>query len=159
MQDWVFTALVGAALIHILEEYAYPGGFADALKSLLPKSAHLFTPRFHVLVNGVFLLLCLASALIGRANLVLSLSGFSLVFVNAILHLRGSIVTKGYYPGMISGALLYIPLAVYAYWTFLASGQLTWLEGVLSGLLGTLYMAALMGYVLLSAADRRRSGK
>lgn len=156
MQDWIFVALVSAAIIHILEEYAYPGGFADALKNLLPKSAHLLTPRFHVFVNGVFLLLCLGSALIGRANLVFSLSVFSLVFVNAILHLRGSIVTKGYYPGVISGILLYIPLAVYSYWKFLGSGQLNWLECVLSGLLGMLYMATLMGYVLLSAADRRR---
>jgi hypothetical protein len=148
MGDWIFAAVLGAAAVHILEEYVYPGGFPDALKNLLPGATHLFTPGFHIVVNGLFLLLCLSSALIGKANLVLSLSVFSLVFANAVLHIRGTIVTKRYYPGVISGTLIYIPLAVYAYSVFLLSGQLTWRQGSLSVLLGALYMAILMGYVL-----------
>jgi hypothetical protein len=150
MKDWVFIALVGAAMIHIFEEYVFPGGFADALKNLLPKSAHLFTSGFHWVVNGLFLLLCIGSALIGRSQLVLSMSIFSLVFVNAVLHIRGSILKKGYYPGVISAVFLYIPLAVYAYPGFLGNGQLNWLEGLMSGLLGVLFMGVLMCYVLLS---------
>jgi hypothetical protein len=93
--------------------------------------------------------LCLSSAFIGRANLVLSLSVFALVFANAVLHIRGAIVTKRYYPGVISGALIYIPLAVYAYTLFISSRELTWLQGGLSFLLGALYMVALMIYVLV----------
>jgi hypothetical protein len=149
MGDWIFTALVGAAVVHIIEEYVYPGGFAEAFNKLLPRAAHLFTPRFHLAVNGLFLLLCLSSAFIGRANLVLSLSVFALVFANAVLHIRGAIVTKRYYPGVISGALIYIPLAVYAYTLFISSRELTWLQGGLSFLLGALYMVALMIYVLV----------
>jgi len=154
MGDWIFAAAVGAAAVHILEEYVYPGGFPAALKNLLPRATHLFTPVFHLAVNGLLLLLCLCCALIGKANLVLSLSVFSLVFANAVLHIRGAIVTKKYYPGVISGALIYIPLAVYAYSMFLISGQLTWLQGGLSVLLGVLYMAALMGYVLFRQVRR-----
>lgn len=112
MGDWIFAALLGAAAVHIFEEYVYPGRFPDGLKNLLPRATHLFTPRFHLAVNGLFLLLCLSSALIGKANLVLSLSVFSLVFANAVLHIRGAIATKRYYPGVISGALIYIPLVV-----------------------------------------------
>ena len=148
MGDWIFLAVLGAAIIHILEEYVYPGGFPNGLESLLPRAAHLFTSRFHLIVNGLFLLVCLSSALIGKANLVISLSAFSLIFANALLHIRGAIVTKRYYPGVISGALVYIPLAIYAYSVYLASGQLTWLQGGLSVLLGVSYMAALMVYVL-----------
>jgi len=155
MDNWIFIALLCAAIIHILEEYVFPGGFADALKNLLPKSSNLFTPRFHVIVNGLLLILCLCSAIIGRANLILSLSAFSLVFVNAILHIRGSIINKGYYPGVVSSILVYIPLTIYTYWRFLGSGQLTWLEGLLSGLLGMTYMVILMVYVLSSAAEKR----
>ena len=154
MGDWIFAALLGAAAVHIFEEYVYPGGFPDGLEKLLPRATHLFTPRFHLAVNGLLLLLCLASALIGKASLVLSLSAFSLVFANAVLHIRGAIVTKRYYPGVVSGALLYIPLAIYAYSTFLVSGQLTWLQAGLSVLLGALYMAVLMGYVLFQQVGK-----
>jgi len=149
MGDWVFAALVGAAVVHVFEEYVYPGGFADALAKLLPRATHLFTPKFHVVVNGLLFLLCLCSAFIGKSNLILSLSVFGLVFANAVLHIRGAIVTKRYYPGVISGALIYIPLAVYAYALFISSRQITWLQGGLSFLLGVLYMVALMIYVLI----------
>jgi hypothetical protein len=149
MGDWIFAALPGAAAVHIFEEYVYPGGFPDALRKLLSRATPLFTPRFHLAVNGLFFLLCLSSAFIGKANLVLSLSVFGLVFANAVLHIRGAIVTKRYYPGVISGVLIYIPLAVYAYFVFLSSRQLTWLQAGLSFLLGVLYMGALMAYVLI----------
>lgn len=162
MGDWIFAALVGAAVVHVLEEYVYPGGFQDALRELLPRATHLFTPKFHVVVNGLLFVLCLASAFIGKANLVLSLSVFSLAFANALLHIRGTIVTRKYYPGVISGALIYIPLMVYAYSLFLSSGQLTWSQAGLSFLLGVLYMVALMIYVLIqqvSKAGQERSGE
>lgn len=153
MDDWVFVAPLGAAAVHIFEEYVYPGGFRDALRKLLPRAAHLSTSRFHLSVNGLFLLLCFASALIGKTNLVLSLSVFSLVFVSAVLHIRGAIVTKRYDPGVVSGALVYIPLAVYAYYVFLSSGRLTWPQAGLSFLVGVLYMGVLMIYVLVQQAS------
>ena len=97
----------------------------------------------------MFFLLCLISAFIGKTNLLLSLSIFGLIFTNAVLHIRGAIITKRYYPGVISGALIYIPLVVYAYSVFLTSRQLTWLQAGLSFLLGVLYMGVLMTYVLI----------
>jgi len=100
-------------------------------------------------VNGLLFVLCLAGALIGKSNLVLSLSVFSLAFANAVLHIRGTVVTRKYYPGVISGALIYIPLMIYAYSLFLSSRQLTWLQAGLSCLLGVLYMGVLMAYVLI----------
>jgi hypothetical protein len=160
MDDWVFAARVGAAAVHVFEEYVYPGGFQDALEMLLPRATHLFTPKFHVVVNALLFVLGLAGAFIGKVNLVLSLSVFSLAFANAVLHIRGTIVTRKYYPGVISGALIYIPLMIYAYSLFLTSRQLTWLQAGLSFLLGVLYMGALMVYVLVqqvSHSDRQKS--
>ena len=153
MGDWVFAALPGAAVVHILEEYVYPGGFAGALERLLPRATALFTLKFHLAVNGLLIVLCLFSAFIGRANLVLSLSVFSLVFVNAVLHIRGAITTERYYPGVISGALICIPLVFYAYFVFLSSQQISWLQAGFSFLLGVLYMGALMVYVLVQQVD------
>ena len=154
MGDWIFAALLVAAAVHIFEECVYPGGFPDALRKLLPRATPLFTPKFHLAVNGLFFLLCLSSAFIGKANLALSLSVFSLIFVNALLHIRGSIVIKSYYPGVISAILLYIPLAIFAYSVFLVSRELTWFESIFSILLGMLYMGVLMCYVLFSQQDR-----
>ncbi len=148
MDNWIFAGLVGAAIVHILEEYVYPGGFPDALSKLLPRATHLFTPKFHVVVNGLLLLLCLLSAFIGKSNLFLSTSVFGLVFANAVLHIRGAALARRYYPGVISAVVIYIPLTIYGYSVFLSSRQLTWPQACLSFLLGVLYMVALMVYVL-----------
>lgn len=153
--DWVFGAVVGAAVVHIFEEYVYPGGFSDVLKRLNPKSAHLVTPGFNVIVNGLFLLLCVTGAIVGRKNLVFSLSVASLLFVNASMHIQGTIRAKRYYPGVISGMLLYMPLSIYAYYLFATSRQLTLLEGILSGLLGILYMAVPVTYIVFPRAVMR----
>jgi hypothetical protein len=149
MGDWIFIALPGAAVIHIFEEYVYPGGFPEAFRKLLPRAVHLFTPKFHLAVNSLFILLCLCSTFIGKANPVLSLSVFGLIFANALLHIRGAIVTKRYYPGVISGALIYIPLVIYAYGEFLSSQHLSWFQAGLSFLLGIMYMGVLMVYILI----------
>ena len=149
MDNLIFITLPIAAAIHIIEEYIFPGGFAEAFSKLLPRASHLFTLKFHIVVNVVFFLLCLISALIGKANLVLSLSIFGLIFANAVLHIRGAIINKRYYPGVISGVFIYIPITVYAYSVFLSSRQLTWLQAGVSFLLGMLYMGVLMAYVLI----------
>ena len=154
MDNWIFIALPIAAAIHIIEEYIIPGGFAEAFSKLLPRASHLFTTKFHIFVNSLFFLLCLISAFIGKANLVLSLSIFGLIFVNAVLHIRGAIIKKGYYPGVISGVLIYIPITVYAYSLFITSQQLTWMQAGLSFLLGVLYMGILMVYVLVQQRSK-----
>jgi hypothetical protein len=66
-----------------------------------------------------------------------------------VLHIRGAIIKKGYYPGVISGVFIYIPITVYAYSLFITSQQLTWMQAGLSFLLGVLYMGVLMVYVLV----------
>jgi hypothetical protein len=162
MDNLIFIALPIAAAVHIFEEYIFPGGFAEAFNKLLPRASHLFTQKFHIVVNVVFFLLCLISALIGKANLVLSLSIFGLIFANAVLHIRGAIIKKGYYPGVISGVFIYIPITVYAYSLFISSQQLTWMQAGISLLLGVLYMGVLMVYVLVqqrSDTDIEKLGK
>lgn len=146
--DWIFISLPIVALLHIFEEYVYPGRFPEAIKKLIPRADHLFTKSFHIIVNTLFLLLCLVGVCIGKSNLIFSLSVFGLVFINALLHIRGAIVNKRYYPGLISSILLYIPLAVFAFYFFLSSRQLTWLHGIYSFMLGICWMGTLMVFVL-----------
>ena len=149
MENLIFLSLPLAGALHIFEEYVYPGGFAGAFKSLLPRASHLFTTNFHIVVNLAFYLLCVIGAIIGKSNLVLSLSVFGLIFTNGMLHIRGALINRGYYPGVITGLFIYRPLTIYAHYYFINAGKLSWTEAVLSFILGVSYMVSLMIYVLV----------
>ena len=153
--DWMFIAFLAVSLLHMGEEYIYPGGFIDFMKRLNPRFAPLVTVRFAVITNGLQLLLCIVALAVGRNNLVFSLSVASLIFINALVHIVRSIRVKRYTPGVITGVALYLPLSVCAYYLFWASGQLTLFEGIASGLLGILYQAVPISYLALSSVVRR----
>jgi hypothetical protein len=153
--NWIFSAFVVAAVIHVLEEYAYPGGFSDWMRSLNPRFAPWITARFALIVNGLFLLLCVMGAMIASKDLVFSLSVASLLFLNGLTHLAGAIRAKRYAPGVVSGVLLYVPLSLYAFYLFASAGRLTLAGSAMAGLLGVLYQAVPIGYLGLSSMARR----
>jgi len=82
--QWIFWAFVGAAVIHVVEEFWYPGGFLEAVKGLNPRIASLVTLKAAIIINGLFLLLCVTGAVVGRRSIVLGLSIASLLFFNAL---------------------------------------------------------------------------
>jgi hypothetical protein len=153
--NWIFSAFVVAAVIHVLEEYAYPGGFSDWMRSLNPRFAPWITARFAVIINGLFLLLCVMGAMVASKGLVFSLSVASLLFFNGLIHLAGTIKAKRYAPGVISGVLLYMPLSLYAFYLFASAGRLTLAGSAIAGLVGVLYQAVPIGYLGLSSRARR----
>jgi hypothetical protein len=153
--NWIFSAFVVAAVIHVLEEYAYPGGFSDWMRSLNPRFAPWITARFAVIINGLFLLLCVMGAMVASKGLVFSLSVASLLFFNGLIHLAGTIRAKRYAPGIISGVLLYMPLSLYAFYLFASAGRLTLAGSAIAGLVGVLYQAVPIGYLGLSSRARR----
>ena len=152
---WIFRAFVGAAIIHVFEEYAYPGGFSDWMRRLNPKFAPRITARFAVIINGLFLLLCVMGAVVASKGLVFSLSVASLLFFNGLAHLAGTVRAKRYAPGVISGVLLYLPLSLYAFYLFAGAGRLTLAGSAIAGLVGVLYQAVPIGYLGLSSMVRR----
>ena len=100
--DWIFGAFLFASMLHMVEEYFYPGGF-----------------------------------------------------INGCVHILGSIRTKGYVPGVITGLVLYLSLSVYAYYLFISSGQLTANQVFVTVILGLLYQAVPLGYFVVAGAVRR----
>jgi hypothetical protein len=152
---WIFSAFLIASIIHMGEEYLYPGGFMGLMKRLNPKLAPIMTTPAAVIINGLQLLLCIAAIAIGRNALVFSMSVAGLLFINGMVHIVGCVRVKGYAPGVITGVLLYTPLSVYAYYLFISSGQLTPSGSVVTGLLGLLYQAVPLGYFALAGAPRR----
>ena len=115
--NWLFGAPLAAVCLHITEEFFLPGGFADWDRRYRPAFAHSITTRFHVIVNALLLVLCYDIWALRRspAGPYLWLVVAALLFSNAIWHLRGAWKTRSYSPGMATGLLLYVPLALYGY--------------------------------------------
>ena len=157
--DWVFIAFLAASLLHMGEEYVYPGGFMDLMKRLNPRFASLVTVRFALIINGLQLLLCIIALAVGENHPAFSLSVAGLLLINALIHIVGSIRVKGYTPGVITGVVFYLPLSVHAYYLFWGSGQLTFLEGIVSLILGILYQAVPISYLALAGAVGRAKGQ
>jgi hypothetical protein len=102
--------------LHIAEEYVFPGGFASRM-----------TPSYPFKINAIG---GIASALLsfGAFNYLGSYSFVEIrgwLFVmsalafNGLEHIRGAILTKRYSPGMVTGIVLFLPLAVISYAYFL----------------------------------------
>ena len=152
--EWIFGAFLVVSMIHMGEEYFYPGGFMDMMKRLNPRFAPLVTAPMAVIINGLQLLLCVIAIAIAKTALAFSMSVAGLLFINGLTHIMGCIRGKGYVPGVITGVLLYIPLSMYAYYLFISSGQLTLDEVIATGVLGFLYQAVPISYFALASAIR-----
>jgi len=146
-------SLAGAASIHIFEEFAFPGGFKAWWCAYKPDIAASVSNRFLVIINSVLIAFSVTVALAmstpNSNGIAAWLTLAALLFSNAIFHLIGAIQTRRYSPGMISGIVLYIPLAIYGFTHFLRSGQAS---------IGTALIAFAIGgsYHFISFANHRR---
>ena len=141
MIHWLYGAPFGAASLHIVEEFVYPGGFADWDRRYRPDFRNTITPRFHVIVNGLLLVACydvwaMRSVPIGVAVWLIVTT---LLFANAVWHVVGSVKTRSYSPGVLTGLLLYVPLTVYGYVLFLRTGQASVPMAILAFAVGNSY--------------------
>ena len=153
--SWIYYGFLPAAILHVLEEFVYPGGFMALIKKMAPPFAPFVTQTFAIVINGLFLLLCVMAALIGRSAPVFVLSIAALLGINGMTHTLGAIRAGCYAPGLLSGVLLYLPLAVLAYYQSIGSGQLSVEQGVGSFILGAAYQVVPMGYLGLAYLFRR----
>ncbi len=81
----------------------------------------LFDYRGGYSIGGIFANLMFASAML----------------FNAIYHLRGTLETKHYSPGVITGILLYVPLAIALYAHFVTSGAARVITAVVAFVAGS----------------------
>lgn len=143
-----------AASLHIVEEFVFPGGFADWDRAYRPAYKPSITPRFHIMMNGLLLLACVAVGMAGATSRGVSgwLTLSALLASNAVFHLVGAVRTHRYSPGMVTGLLLYIPMAVYGFPHFLGTHQAS---------AGTAIVAVAIGgsYHLWSAMAHARRAK
>jgi hypothetical protein len=152
---WVFWAFLGASIVHIFEEYKYPGGFPDYLKRANPRFATAITTKFAVVINGLQVVLCVAAMAVGDRNLIFSLSVAGLLLLNALMHIGGTIRTKHYVPGVISAGVIYAPLSLLAFYAFGRAGQISGADLAISLLLGGLYQAVPVAYLIWATRFKR----
>ena len=102
-----------AVAAHLIEEFIWPGGFPEWYRRYRPERAASVTTRFLVIVNAVFVVLALFPALLGPTpqGLAWWLIVAAIGAANAIFHLWATTSRREYSPGVVTGTLLYLPLA------------------------------------------------
>jgi hypothetical protein len=140
---WLVAA---AGVLHVTEEYVWPGGFLDAMRRVAPGYAFAVNPTMAVAINGLMFVVLLVAPFIAHAAPMVALSAAGLCAVNGWSHVAGAIRGRRYVPGMVTGLLVYQPVAAFAYLQFARAGQLT--AAVLAGslLLGAAYHLVPLGY-------------
>ncbi len=144
---WLF---VPAYVCHLAEEFF--GGFPDWIARVVGRP---LPPAGFVAINAVALVLMAvairaATRRESRGWMVIAIA--SLVFLNAVAHLLGSLATASYSPGVVTGAVIYFPLGAVVLvraWDQ-APEQQFWL-GVAAGALAN--VAAFLSAAALSGAS------
>jgi Protein of unknown function with HXXEE motif len=152
--ELVLWLLLVAAVLHVVEEWVWPGGFLSWFRELVGFAEGL-SMRLAVAVNAAFLALMAAAAIVADANPRFSLSAASLCFANGVLHVVGTVRTNRYSPGLVTGAVLYLPLAVAAYAA--AADEIDAADWIASLGLGASYQAAAIGAMILRSRLARAS--
>jgi len=124
----IFLFPVGFGL-HVTEEFIFPGGFIGWDNIFRPRYTE--TPgSYYVKVNAIPMV---GSLLVGLGafdyegkysffGIRAWLAFLTFMAWNALFHIRGSIHTRRYSPGVVTGVLVFIPLATASYIHFKAVG-------------------------------------
>jgi uncharacterized protein with HXXEE motif len=144
---WIWWAPLVAASLHVFEEFVFPGGFADWDRAYRPEINKSITPRFHLMVNALLILVCVqvgrlapeTSVAVRSAAAAAWLTVAALLFSNALFHLQGAIKTRRYSPGIATGLFLYVPLAIFGYVYFLGTHRASVGTAALAAFLGGSY--------------------
>ncbi len=154
---WIFNAFLVVSLVHVVEEYFLPGGFMNVMKRFNPRFAPLITAPMAVVINGLQLVLCVLAMIVGEGAPVFSLSVAALLYLNGCIHVFTALRLRGYAPGLVSGALLYIPLAAFSYAVFISLDKMNLAQVLISAALGVLYQVVPVAYLAIAGAVRQRS--
>jgi len=144
---------LGAVVLHLIEEFAWPGGFPAWYRRYVPSGAASITTSRLLRVNALFVAMAaVAGILFPRPyGVALWLIVASIGAANAFFHLWATVKMREYSPGLVTGLLLYLPLAAYGFYAFAVKGLAS---------RSTLAQAALVGpayHLYLAYRHRRRA--
>lgn len=145
---------LGAVTLHLIEEFAWPGGFGDWYRSYRPERAVSVTTVFLVRINALFVAMAVIAGLLGFRpyGVAIWLVVAGIAAANAAFHIWASVRTRAYSPGVVTGILAYLPLAVFGFVYFWRTG----LAGT-----SVLIQAALIGpaFNIYSAWNHKRRAR
>jgi len=151
MADWLPWSLLVAAVLHITEEFLFPGGFPAWYRRYNADPSRV-TRRFLLIINAGLLVACVNVALLGHnpIGVVYWLVMSALLASNGCWHAWASYQSRSYSPGVITGITVYVPLTIYGYIEFVRSGAVPGLTAVIAFFVGA-------SYPLWSAVYHRRT--
>jgi Protein of unknown function with HXXEE motif len=138
----LFWILPLSVLLHIIEEFAIPGGFREWYQKYNPSIAPSLTKGFLITVNTVLIIMCFIPVLIATnpQGVALWLTLVAILFSNSLFHIAGGIKSRQYSPGIVTSILLYIPISIYGYWYFISTSQASIGTAIVAIILGTSYL-------------------
>jgi hypothetical protein len=137
--------------LHVFEEFFFPGGYVVWYKSYSPKLVEALTSSYLFRINAIPLVLSVLASL-GAFDYMgtYSLGGIrawmallSILFVNALFHIQGAILTKKYSPGMVSAIAFYFPLTIISFTYFLKTGAIDIFSAIVCLSIGVLFQPML----------------
>jgi len=124
---WLLPVAFG---LHVTEEFAVPGGFGGWYRAYRPEYASRITRPYLIRVNLVGGLACLLMPLgafdyrggysFGGIHVWIALT--AAMALNGLLHMLGSIQTRQYSPGVVTGIGGYVPLLLVSVRYFVQKG-------------------------------------
>jgi hypothetical protein len=142
--------LVGV-MLHVTEEFQWPGGFVEWYRELVPPKTEGVRTGYLVWINTLMTGMAAVPLYLGPTSHGASI-WFAVAIIgaaNACFHLWGVWKLRKYSPGVVTGVLIYLPLALYGGVELLTSGLLEpWRAGI--------WFAVAIGYHLFSV--RRQAG-
>ncbi len=143
-----------AIALHLIEEFAWPGGFPEWYRWYRPERAASVTTAFLVRINALFVAMALVAGVMGFKpyGVAVWLVVASIAAANGAFHIWATILRRRYSPGVVTGCIVYLPLAVFGFLYF-------WREGFAEP--SILVQAALIGpaYNIYAAWNHRRRAK
>ncbi len=105
-------------MLHQFEEYVLPGGFKEYFNNYIVDPMgfirNKITDKAILFVNivlgwglSVIIILFLSNSIIAVVSII------GIFFVNGLIHFFVSFKLRGYNPGVVTGAVLFIPLTIY----------------------------------------------
>jgi hypothetical protein len=136
--DWLPWAPLGAAMLHMSEQFVCPGGFV-AWYRRYRKDASRITTRFLVIINAAALFACLDIGLLKHNGVTCWPIIAAMMCSNGIWHAWASYKSRSYSPGMITGVIIYVPLTAYGFIFFLRTHQSSVQAAIAAGASGGSY--------------------
>jgi hypothetical protein len=142
-----------AAIVHVIEEYRF--GWVEWANDFISG----ITVKQFMVVNTLFIVLCIIAAMSSNKFIVFSSSIFSLLLINSLAHIAPTIKQKKYSPGLVSAVLLFVPICLAGYKGLLTMNIITYQEFIISIILGIFWMSGPFIYQVIRITSEKNITK